>query len=159
MPSDCGCQGVVLFSLITKRSRSSCISRDSKLRPWSLCNSRDPETAEVGHQSIHHRRCLLAGDGVDLRPLGEVVRGGQEVSISPVALRERSSDVTSSGSGTPACSTGFTLLTPTLTVALQVQPMISLTLSSVLFTARCPPEGPPWISANTSFTLPWEMTD
>jgi hypothetical protein len=45
--------------------------------------SRDPEAAEeVSHQSVCHRRNLLIEDGVDFRPLGEVVHGDQGIDFS-----------------------------------------------------------------------------
>jgi hypothetical protein len=41
MLSDCGCRGVVRVLITPSRCRTSCIRRDSKLRPSSLCSYRD----------------------------------------------------------------------------------------------------------------------
>jgi hypothetical protein len=55
---------------------------------------RGPEAAgKVGHWGIRQGRCLLARDSVKLRPLGEVVRKNQEVSVPSLALRKESCDV------------------------------------------------------------------
>jgi hypothetical protein len=50
----------------------------------------DPEVGDADHWDIHHNRCLMVRDDVNLWPLGEVVHTNQEILISALTLREGS---------------------------------------------------------------------
>jgi len=67
IPSDCGCNSVVTVLLTPNRSRISCISLDSNVRPWSLCSSiGKPKLQKLVNHGVCHCRCLLVRDDIRL---------------------------------------------------------------------------------------------
>jgi hypothetical protein len=85
IPSNCGCTAVVGVLLTPKHCKTFYITRDSKLRPWSLCSSRGTQNQQKFANSASATDETSIRNGIGFRPLGKIVHSDQEVLVSMVA--------------------------------------------------------------------------